>query len=53
MTKSLLIGCGNLGQNIISGFYKKKNQILICDENKILIKEISKNYNNISEMIKS
>ena len=56
MTKSLLIGCGNLGQNIISGFYKKKNQILICDENKILIKEISKNYNNffeVSENIKN
>ena len=42
MTKSLIIGCGNLGQNIISGFYKKKKKILICDKNKILLKEIKK-----------
>ena len=41
MTKSLLIGCGNLGQNIISGFYKKK-KVLICDENKNLLKKIKK-----------
>ena len=39
MTKSLLVGCGNLGQNIISGFYKKKKKILICDENKNLLKK--------------
>jgi len=50
MTKSLLIGCGNLGQNIISGFHKKKNQIIICDENKNLLKKISKNYNNFFEV---
>ena len=49
MTKSLLIGCGNLGQNIISGFYKKKKRILICDENKNLLKKISKNYQNFFE----
>ena len=56
MTKSLLIGCGNLGQNIISGFYKKKKRILICDENKNLLKKISKNYQNFfkaSENIKN
>ena len=50
MTKSLLIGCGNLGQNIISGFYKKKKQVLICDENKNLLKEIKKNYKNFFEV---
>ena len=42
MTKSLIIGCGNLGQNIISGFYKKKKKILICDKNKILLKRDKK-----------
>ena len=50
MTKSLLIGCGNLGQNIIGGFYKKKNKILVCDENKIVLEEISKSYNNFFEV---
>tara|TARA_A100001011_G_scaffold399001_1_gene505621 strand:- start:3198 stop:4007 length:810 start_codon:yes stop_codon:yes gene_type:complete len=50
MTRSLLIGCGNLGQNILSGFYKKKNQILICDENKNLLKKIKKNYQNFFEV---
>ena len=50
MTKSLIIGCGNLGQNIISGFYKKKKKILICDKNKILLKEIKKNYKNFFEV---
>jgi pyrroline-5-carboxylate reductase len=49
MTESLLVGCGNLGQNIISGFYKKK-RILICDENKNLLKKISKNYQNFFEI---
>ena len=49
MTESLLVGCGNLGQNIISGFYKKKKRILICDENKNLLKKISKNYQNFFE----
>ena len=44
MTKSLLIGCGNLGQIIISGFYKKKKSILICDKNKNLLKKVNKNY---------
>ena len=56
MTKSLLVGCGNLGQNIINGFYKKKKRILICDENKNLLKKISKNYQNffeVSENIKN
>ena len=56
MTKLLLIGCGNLGQNIISGFYKKNKKILICDENKNLLKKISKNYQNffeVSENIKN
>ena len=53
MTKSLLIGCGNLGQNIVSGFYKKKNRILICDENKKHLKEISKSYNNFFEVIEN
>ena len=56
MTKSLIIGCGNLGQNIISGFYKKKKKILICDKNKILLKKIKKNYKNffeVSENIKN
>ena len=43
MTKSLIIGYGNLGQNIISGFYKKKKKILICEKNKILLNEIKKN----------
>ena len=42
MTKSLIIGCGNLGQNIISGFFIKKKKILICDKNKNLLKEIKK-----------
>ena len=50
MTKSLIIGCGNLGQNIISGFYKKKKKILICDKNEILLKKIKKNYNNFFEV---
>ena len=50
MTKSLLIGCGNLGQNIISGLYKKKSRVLICDKNKNLLKEISKNYKNFFEV---
>ncbi len=50
MTKSLLIGCGNLGQSIISGFYKKKKRILICDEKKTLLKEIKKNYKNFFEV---
>ena len=50
MTKSLLIGCGNLGQNIISGFYKKKSQVLICDENKNLLKKIKKDYENFFEV---
>ena len=50
MTKSLLIGCGNLGQNIISGFYKKKKQVLICDENKNLLKEIKKKYKDFFEV---
>ena len=53
MTKLLLIGCGNLGQNIINGFYKKKNQILICDENKFVLEEISKKYNNFFEVSKN
>jgi pyrroline-5-carboxylate reductase len=56
MTKLLLVGCGNLGQNIISGFYKKNKRILICDENKNLLKKISKNYQNffeVSENIKN
>ena len=56
MTKSLLVGCGNLGQNIISGFYKKKKRILICDENKNLLKKINKSYQNffeVSENIKN
>ena len=50
MTKSLIIGCGNLGQNIISGFYKKKKKILICDKNKILLNKIKKNYKNFFEV---
>ena len=50
MTKSLIIGCGNLGQNIISGFYKKKKRILICDKNKTLLKEIKKNYKSFFEV---
>ena len=50
MTKSLIIGCGNLGQNIISGFYKKKKKILICDKNKILLNEIKKKYKNFFEV---
>jgi len=50
MTKSLLIGCGNLGQNIISGFYKKKKRILICDEDKNVLKEIKKDYKNFFEV---
>ena len=50
MTKSLIIGCGNLGQNIINGFYKKKKKILICDKNKILLNEIKKNYKNFFEV---
>ena len=50
MTKSLIIGCGNLGQNIISGFYKKKKKILICDKNKILLNEIKKKYKNFFEI---
>ena len=50
MTESLLIGCGNLGQNIISGFFKKKKPILICDENKNRLKEIRKIYKNFFEV---
>ncbi len=46
MSKSLLIGCGNLGKNILNGFYKKKKRILICDKNKNLLREIRKNYKN-------
>ena len=42
MTKSLLIGWGNLGQNIVSGFFEKKKRILICDENKTILKKIKK-----------
>ena len=53
MTKSLLIGCGNLGQNIISGFYKKKKQVLICDKNKNLLKQIKKNYKNFFEVLEN
>ena len=50
MTKTLLIGCGNLGQNIVSGFYKKKKRILICDENKTILKKIKKKYKNFFEV---
>ena len=50
MTKSLLIGCGNLGQNIIRGFYKKKKPILICDKNKNLLREIKRNYKDFFEV---
>ena len=50
MTKSLLIGCGNLGQIIISGFYKKKKSILICDKNKNLLKKVNKNYKSFFEV---
>ena len=50
MTKSLLIGCGNLGQNIVSGFFEKKKRILICDEKKTLLKKIKKKYKNFFEV---
>ena len=50
MTKSLLIGCGNLGQNIIRGFYKKKKPILICDKNKNLLRDIKRNYKDFFEV---
>tara|TARA_Y100000589_G_scaffold307321_1_gene322890 strand:- start:13 stop:822 length:810 start_codon:yes stop_codon:yes gene_type:complete len=53
MTKSLLIGCGNLGKNILRGFYKKKKQILICEKNKNFLKEIRKNYKNFFEVKES
>ena len=33
MTNSLIVGCGNLGKNIINGLIKEKKKFTIYDKN--------------------
>ena len=44
MKQSLLIGCGNLGKNILNGFLKKKKKLHVLDSDKNALKKI-KNFN--------
>ena len=43
MNHSLLIGCGNLGFNILRSFLASKKKVTVLDKNKKVLKSLKRN----------